>query len=283
VGNRTRNMLIAGNGSNASYLANINKIPVGGLFGPDPKTGVTYLCTGTPSATCVQGGPPSSALQDYRPYANYQTLDVDTHGSYANYNALVLSWQKQAGRITFLTNYAWSKTLGIRDGQTNNGNGNGNVIDTFKIANNYGVLAYDHTNIFNAGYVFTIPGLTHQNALLRGIVNGWQLSGITHYESGAPIQPNTAGDLNVVWPSGVSNVIIPGGVGNQQILGTDSETLVPMLTCDPRKGLKSGQYFNPTCFAVPSRGSNGDVIWPYIKGPGNFNSDLALYKDFRFK
>ena len=25
------------------------------------------------------------------------------------------------------------------------------------------------------------------------------------------------------------------------------------------------------------------MIWPYIKGPGNFNTDLAVFKDFKIK
>ena len=62
---------------------------------------------------------------DYRPLNNYQDIYVISHGGYANYNSLQVSWQKQSGPITFLTNYTFSKVLGIRDGQSDNGNGNG--------------------------------------------------------------------------------------------------------------------------------------------------------------
>jgi hypothetical protein len=67
-------------------------------------------------------------------------------------------------------------------------------------------------------------------------------------------------------------------------LGTNSfATTMPLLICDPRKNLSSGQYFNPACFTPATNGQNGDLIWPYIKGPAFFNSDLAIYKDFAFK
>jgi hypothetical protein len=56
-----------------------------------------------------------------------------------------------------------------------------------------------------------------------------------------------------------------------------------VLTCDPRNGLKSGQYFNPNCFAPPQPGQVGDIIWPYIKGPAFFNSDLSLFKNFKLR
>jgi hypothetical protein len=269
-GNRTRDALIAGNGTNIPFLSNLNKIPVGALFGPDPVTGVNYW-----AQSCAAGGcknPDSKYLQDYRPYANYgSSFNLITHGSYSNYNALMVTWHKQRGPVLFTTNYSFSKVLGIRDGQTNNGNGDGQVIDTYNMRSNYGPLAYDHTHIFNVAYVISMPNPIHDNAFLAYVVNGWQFAGVSQWQSGAPIQPNSEGVMNVQWD----------GVSNQSILGTDSVRLVPLLSCDPRKGLSSGQYFNPACFTGPQTGSNGTIIWPYIKGPGYMNHDLSLYKNFK--
>ena len=262
VGSHTSNMLIA------AGLSNVNHIPLGALFAPDPVTGITYYCQGTPSATCKAGGPPSTA--DYTPYL-YNSVSVNTHGSYSNYHALQAMWQKQKGRSTYMVNYTFSKVLGIRDGQTNNGAGNGSVIDVFNLNNNYGVLAYDHTHIFNTAYIIGLPSLHSGNSFAKGAANGWQVSGVLQFQSGAPFQPNVGGNFNPNWPAGVSN---------QSILGTNADTLVPVLTCNPGKGLTAGQYFNPSCFAVPTRGQNGNVIMPYFKGPAYFDTDLSLYKTF---
>ena len=35
-------------------------------------------------------------------------------------------------------------------------------------------------------------------------------------------------------------------------------------------------------FCPPAPGTNGSLIWPYIHGPSNFNSDLSLFKNFKF-
>jgi len=259
VGNRTRDALLTDTStSSVAALANINKIPVGALFGPDPVTGITY----------APGQVPSSALLDYRPYRNYQILSVTTHGSYSNYNALMTTWQKQRGPIVFTANYTWSKVMGIRDGQTNNAAfGNGFATDAFTLRNNYGPLGYDRSHIFNVAYVIQLPSPAHGNIFERGAVNGWQLSGLTQLQSGPPIQPNTSGTLNATFAPGVSN---------QSILGTDSQVLIPTLTCDPR----TKNYFNPGCFATPTIRTNGPTVYPYIKGPAYFESDLALYKTF---
>ncbi len=141
---------------------------------------------------------------DWRPLNVYQDVYLLYHGSYANYNSLQVSWQKQSGPVTFLMNYTFAKVLGITDGQTDNGAGNGSVVDPFSIRNNYGPLAYDHTHILNASYVWNMPKFVHGNAILGGAVNGWQLSGYTTYQSGATLQPNLGGNLNAAYAGGLT-------------------------------------------------------------------------------
>jgi len=262
-GNQSRDLLLSGNGTNIPVLGNLNKTPLGAYFLPDPVTGAL-------------NNPASGDIpyQDYRPYKNYQTMLLVSHGSYQNYNALMASWNKQAGPVTFMLNYTFSKVLGIRDGESDNGAGNGFAVDPWNLNDNYGVLPYDHTNIFNAAYSIHIPFKVHGNHLLEAVANGWVISGITMWQSGAPIQPNTGGNLYLT---------ATGGLTSQMWLGTDSEEILPILTCDPRRNLKSGQYFNPNCFALGPRGTNGPAVWPYIKGPNYFNSDLSVHKEFRIR
>jgi len=262
-GNRSRDLLLSGNGFNIPFLGNLNKTAPGAYFLPDPVTGAIN--------DPALGGVPS---QDYRSYRNYQTILLVSHGSYQNYNAFIATWNKQSGPATFMVNYTFSKVLGIRDGESDNGAGNGPAMDPWNLQDNYGVLSYDHTQIFNASYVVNLPKPIRTGLLLGGLLNGWIVSGITQLQSGAPIQPNTNGNLNLS---------TSGGLNSLMWLGTDSENLLPVLTCDPSKNLKPGQYFNPNCFALGPQGTNGPTVWPYIKGPAFFNSDLSIYKTFRFK
>jgi hypothetical protein len=261
-GNRSYDMMIRG------PLSNINMVPLGAFFKADPLTGVIN----DPAAS----GFPSN---DYRPMRNYTDVTNVAHGSYSRYNALIVTWQKQTGRATFTTNYTFSKVLGTRDNQTDNGAGNGNTLDPWSIAKNYGVLLFDRTHIFNAAYVINLPSPVKGNMFAGGVVNGWVISGITQAQSGSPTQLSSGNSvLNVQWPGNFTPSII---------LGTNaagpSGGMLPKIICDPRNGLSSGQHFNPACFAPPAAGTNGDVIWPYIKNPMYFNSDLAIYKNFSFK
>ena len=93
-----------------------------------------------------------------------------------------------------------------------------------------------------------------------------------------------------------TNTTTPILVGNQTTsIGTNQwfgssqyeNGLQPVLVCDPRKGLLKSQYFNPNCFTAPlpptatSVGQMGQIIWPYIRTPHYFGSDLAMFKAFR--
>jgi hypothetical protein len=117
---RTRDALLTGNGSNARFISNLNKIPLGALWGPDPITGTPCPPNAGAGLTCDPTKWSDTQIQHFRMYQNYGKALIEvTHGSYANYNALMMTWHKTAGPVTFNTNYTFSKVLGLRDGQTN--------------------------------------------------------------------------------------------------------------------------------------------------------------------
>jgi hypothetical protein len=271
MGNKTDDVSMTNNStSNEASFSNINKIPMGGLFGVNKLTGQNTYQDSCDAGNCKV--PDSTTYAGFRPYANYGVLNLIQRGSYSNYNGMVVALQKQTGRATFLVNYTWSKVLGIRDGNTENGGGDGPTIDPFNMRANYGPLAYDRTHLFNAAYTINLPGLHDGNPVVRHATNGWQLSGDTQIQSGSPLQPNTSGTMNIKWDN--------ANVSNATLLGTNAPILVPYLSCDPRHG--GGKYFNDKCFKIPNvQGKNGQVIWPNITGPAFFVSDLALYKSFK--
>jgi hypothetical protein len=265
-GSASRDQILAGT------LSDQNLIPLGTFFKPDPLTG-----------TVISPYSSSFNANDYFPYHNYPGgIQLLSHGGLSNYNAFITTWQKQTGRTTFTTNYTFSKVMGTRDGQTFNGNQAGAAEYPYSLGANYGVLAYDHSQIFNAAYVVNLPSPIHGNHILEGTVNGWEFSGITQFQSGPPIQDNTGANSNAAL-NATYGANPNGATSSTTYLGTSSMALLPVLTCDPRTGLKSGQYFNPNCFTPPQPGQVGNIIWPYIKGPALFNSDLSLFKNFKVR
>ena len=260
VGSATRDMVI---GTSNDKINDANIIPMGALFKPDPVTGV-IMCVKAVSCN-------NPNLNDYMPYRNYQDIYVMGHGSYSNYNSFQATWTRSVKPVVMMANYVFGKVMGTYDGVSANGNGSSGTVDGFSLGANYGPEAYDHTHIFNLSFSIDLPKATHNQAL-GALVNGWTLSGWTGVQSGVPLEANAPG-FNVQWPSNVSNQIY---------LGTNAVTLMPNLTCNPTKGLASGQYFNPACFAPPAAGTQGTEMWPYIHGPAVINSDMSLFKSFNF-
>jgi hypothetical protein len=283
-------------GNKSDYLSNynnnffqINDLTPGALF---TKYGWLPDCypTGSPAndggkcgASGADTGFSSSAVQAARPYS-YGSLKIINHKMYSNYHALQATWNKQQGHFTYLLNYTFSKALGIRG---ENGSATG---DPTSLKNNYGTLPNNRPHIFNAAYVFQVPGLNPgANAILKGAANGWQISGITQYQTGADLQAavNANFGYTAFIPAGTTfmgkTITTAIQASNQNILGTSDVNLQPVLTCNPGKGLKSHQYINGSCFSpFATPGQQGSYIFPSLIGPGFFNSDLSVFKNFAF-
>jgi hypothetical protein len=215
----------------------------------------------------------------FRPYQNYESItDTETYGK-SRFDSLQVSVQRNTGFLTLLINYTYSKALGdgLLGGDSTSGYPDGGVSEY------YGVLPIDRPQVLSTAYVIHLPKTQGGNVLARGLVNGWQISGITQIESGANLTSGTGG-WNFDW-SPQSNPAATNGTdqySSQWLLGTPDVTLMPLLTCNPKKGNAKGYYVNWSCFSVPpGNGVNGTTKMPYIPGPKYWKSDLTMVKNFK--
>jgi len=273
VGNHSA-YLLDDNGSGPT-ISNINAIPLGGLFQPDPNPLSTFFQqVDAPNKAGFDGAP---QWDDYRKYPRYGNIQIESHVLTANYNAAQVTMEHTKGPVYYRLNYTWSKNMGEKGGYQN-----GNAGDSFNIRNDYGPLAYDRTNIFNASYNFDLGSRYHGYRIVRGLANGWQISGITNFQSGPNLLAvNYSTNFNLTGPpiSGQQDAL-----SNLSYLGTPDVNLQPTVLCDPGVNLGKRQYANGACFGFPAQGgANGSFNLPYLHGPAFFQSDLTLIKDFRLK
>ncbi len=269
VGNRSRDQLSVGGAG-----SNINLVPLGAI-----------------QPTGAQPNPSLANADAYRPLQGYQNLNIAVNNIYSNYNGLQVTWGRHAGRYTLQANYSYQKSLGIVQ-PGNPANGPSVTLNPYNLAANYGVMPGDRRQLFNIAYSIDLGSPLRTEKVLGGVVNGWQLSGITQLQSGANLTYLSSNDnFNMQ----LNNAIIPGSQGllnpdgshgitisNKSILGTDAMQLNPLVTCNPKSGLSSHQYVNGSCFAAPTAvGQSGPALLPVVYGPGYFNSDLALFKNFQ--
>ena len=269
-------------GNNSHDLANssgagsdINLVPVGAMLAS--KTGVD---------------PNGLTANNFRPLLGFADLNLATNNLYANYNSMQITWVRTKGRYTLNLNYTFGKAMGI----VNPG------LDPFNLNNDYGVQPTNRTHLFNAAYSIELGNPT-RDKILGGLINGWQLSGITQVESGPNLTGFSSGnnfganynnaltDGTSLIPSVGGESSCPGGKGsptcfqisNVALVGTSGLQLNPILTCNPAANLAPHQYVNPNCFALPTGvGQMGPSVLPAIYGPWFFNSDLGLFKNFNF-
>jgi hypothetical protein len=184
---------------------------------------------------------------------------------------------KQSGNLTYNINYTWSKALGIL-GSAADFNYTAPV-DPFHMRNNYGPMNYDRSHILNLSYSYQF-GKVSQHRALGALANDWLISGITSVQSGGNMQTGVSFSPDFYLQGTIHD---PNGdytISNQTILGTPDVSLQPVLTCNPRSNLGKNQFVNSSCFGLPSVGTNGPYILPYMHGPAYFNSDLSVEKSF---
>lgn len=265
VGNNTKKLLIGGQSSSTATGAgytNQNKIPLGGLFKADPVTGAA--APADPEQTNTY------AYTDYFPY--YQgygqnSITMNTHNGYANYNAFQIAWVKQAGNLSFNLNYTYSKTLGIVN----------TSVDAFTVHGNYGILSTDRPHVVTTSYAYTWAHPYHGDSkIVSGALNNWNISGVTTWQSGANLQANSSQNLGLT----ISDTATGTNVTTLSYYGTNVGDVQPVTTCGPRSGLSGHQLLNVSCFAPPSLGVVGPRQYGYLSGPSYFNSDLTIYKTF---
>jgi hypothetical protein len=263
VGNNSR-FLMDDQSNQTVALDNVNAIPVGTLTKLYPLTG--------PAGTATLGNLTTAQINAARPYPSFGAINVPNHVAFSNYNGVQVSATRQTGRILFNVNYTFGKALGII----------ANPVDPFHLYSNYGVESFDRSQIFNATYTFMV-GNPIKNRLIGGATNGWEISGITTYQSGADLQtsvsnPNFALGGTIGPPGGTQTY----GVSSVTFLGTPDVSLQPVTVCNPRSGLAAHQYINGACFGLPALGQNGPAFYPYLHGPAYFDSDLSAQKAFSF-
>jgi len=280
IGNQSAH-LVRQAASNGPSMQNVNIIPLGAFFGPDPLTHQTYPASNIPTAN----------TSDFRPYPNYGNVNVPEHTNWANYNALQVALNKQSGSLVFGVNYTLSKALAVRGNWDT-----GNIGDPINAHHDYGIVSFDRPQVINFNYSYQEGIKFRRNRELGWILNSWELGGITSLQSG-PDLAIANGSTNFGFSANAgyytdstlkTSVNVPANASTW--LGSSDYTLQPTVTCDPRKGLHSAilsgnqvsrQYANGNCFGLPAQGTQGAWTLPDVRGPLFFKSDLSLYKDIQ--
>lgn len=259
-------------GTNLIGIVDVNLLPPGSaerqMCAVGTSTTPTVLCKspGVPFTTAAQ----ELILDQVRPYRGYRAVNMIKPMFNSNYHSLqVWAQQRFSGESQISIAYTWSKNL--TDNQTDRSTAPQNPYD---IRSEYSRAQLDRRHIFTASYVYELPFFRNGHGFAGAVLGGWQLSGITTYQTGLPF-------------TAFFSSYDPAGLG---FLGPSASGPRPDQIGDPNEGAPHtfNQWFNTGAFqstrplsGVPANRA-GSAGRGTINGPSLFRTDLTLLKNFRF-
>ena len=227
--------------------------------------------------------------QALKPFPQYSGTSYYS-GNLGNstFNSLQLTLDRRfANGFTLQAGYTYSKEIDNVIGVATNLGAAGGNRDPYNGGLDKALGAIDHPHVFHATFLYQLPfGKGHTlgagNAIVRGLVSNWQVSGIITFTSGAPLgitgsgcnTPGVVSSTNgsaaycdVSYnPSFSGPVRINGGYGNGNALGTGAVS-----------------YLNKAAFADPAPYTFGNLprSAPFgLFGPSLLDEDVSLRREF---
>ena len=231
-----------------------------------PKTVLTINYTGNEDHhmqsgvdfSALNANPANVLTQSGRPYSGFANENVDADILNSSYHALQVQLRHNTSRLNYEVNYTWSHEI---DDMVNVFNA---FSDPYNPNLDRGPGDWDIRHNLTGSVVYSLPNMTGSNALVRGVLGGWQVSNIVQARTGGPVNPQ----------------LVPGFFGL---------TVRPDLTGQPTR-LSGAAWpfssYNVNAYTVdpafngdPGVGL-GDAGRNSLRAPGFFQWDFSLMKNF---
>jgi len=221
---------------------------------------------------------PDDYMRLYQGYGSIKWLQFDGNSSY--HSLQVQAIRRFSRGLQFGAAWTWSKAMAYSDGDQG-------TVSTFVSRRefDYGLATYDRTHMLAINYLLDLPRLSKviNHAFVKGVFDGWQMSGITRFQSGSPLSLGTLGTGDLEGSLDITG----GGDGWRAVMSGD-----PNL---PKGQRTVERYFNTAVFSAPSAGAPapknladvnrilalGNTPSTFGRGPGLNNWDLSLFKNIR--
>jgi hypothetical protein len=195
-----------------------------------------------------------------RPFPGFGVINMRSTTAHNSYHGLLVNFRHDAGRAGLL-NLAYTLSR-ARTSATNDRDAIDLPQNPLDLEAEYALARTDRTHVFNASYVYELPFFKNSNGLLKSVLGGWQVSGITSIWSGPPISRVVNGTTN-----GSRRGIRVNQVG-------DPFANLPA-------NVPGGVYwFNPAAFAPPADGQYGNTGRAIFRLPGVHQWDITLSKNW---
>jgi len=199
-----------------------------------------------------------------RPSQRFRSRRIIQNDLIADYDAVSIILRKRMSHgIQGDAHYTWSRT---RDMSTHS-NGGGQTMNNYDIWADYGPANWDVPHRFVASYIYDVPFLKNSpQPILRYVVAGWQVGGVTTIQSGTPVNVTIAPDRANI---GISGLQRPDLIGPVPALNCQHSPTAPdLISC-----------YDASAFAMPAQFTFGNAPRNVLRSPDVAVTDLSLVKN----
>ena len=236
-----------------------------------------------------------------RPYFGFQRILSLQNVADSQYHALQTTVRRSHGPLTVGLSYTYSHSLDDSSDRSS-----ASFVNSANIRSNWASSDFDQRHLFNFNYIYDLPkfargfqrwfswedkgtidsataspGPSGDSKLFHTLLDGWQVSGITIFQSGTPFSVINGGSttgISVLDNAGVANgsgsgsypdvVASPKSALPGAVSRFDSQSIGPLL-------------YNPAAFAAPRGLTFGDAGRNFLNNPHRLNFDMSLLKTFK--
>jgi hypothetical protein len=218
----------------------------------------------------------------------------------STYNAFQATLRRQHNGLDLGVTYTYSHSI-----DNSSDRSDATFVNSFDLAANRASSNYDERHLLNISYVYALPGASAlekwltlidtpynddgtspvppppatPSRLAKTFFDGWELSGITIFESGIPfsvINGGSSTSVSVLDNAGVAN---GAGAGSYPDVIGNPHIRAPLGSTNPQS--VGPQLQNSNAFAAPRGLTFGDAGRNFLNNPSRLNFDVAMLKHFK--
>ncbi len=277
-------------------------IPSSAAIGPSSPGYVNMLlaCTGNPAFKGAAGKTLGLSPDTVRPYLGFSNIISVNNVADSEYNAFQGTLRQTTGPLTVGVAYTFSHSLDDASDRAS-----ANFANSLDIHSNHASSDFDQRQLLNINYIYELPllrlldGFAHlvgsgsdddtspsqinttpwQVAPIgKTLLGGWQLSGITTFQTGTPFSVINGGGSNGTGAGDNAGVGDGLGVGSYPDIIGSTKTGKPFVAQNANN--VGPLLLNPGAFAAPRGLTFGDAGRNYLNNPARTNFNMSLFKHF---
>ncbi|HTC47257.1 MAG TPA: carboxypeptidase regulatory-like domain-containing protein [Candidatus Aquilonibacter sp.] len=245
-----------------------------------------------------QSSTPIAVANAFRPYPGLGEIFSLQNGADSSYHGFQTTIRRTKGPLTAGIAYSYSHSIDDSSDRTDP-----TFVNSLDLRSNKASSNFDQRHLLNISYLYSLPNFGRAlqrdllgadtgddddapppsteppSRLMRWLGDGWQLSGITSYQSGTPFSViNNAGSsgIGVLDNAGVANGVGAGSYPDvatnaaPAALKTNAASFGPLL-------------LNPNEFVAPRGLTFGDAGRNFLNNPSRLNFDMSILKHFQVR